>query len=154
MMLFCFFVLIVFVLDLSIDAGTACSSSRTIKLVSGFPTAALNSPDYPFRYPANSLCFYTVTSPADTRIVAEFIGLLSMVHYEDFIYIYDTSDASNPSLLRIVSNSFYRDFSSVETDSNNVQFVFEDRPGTERAGFFVRVRYEGECIKVSERIVA
>lgn len=148
------FVLIVFVLDLSTDAGTACSSSRTVTLVSGFPTAALNSPNYPTSYPANSLCFYIVTSPADTRIVAEFIGLLIMVHYEDFIYIYDTSDASNPSLLRIVSHSFYRDFSSVETDSNNVQFVFEDRPGTERAGFFVRVRYEGECIKVSERIVA
>lgn len=129
------------------DATEACrgqSPGTTLTLDGGLPTAAINSPNFPGRYPDNRLCYYKVTSPAASRIILEFLERLALIDLEDFIYIYDISNPSEVSLLRIISAGPFSEYSFIETESNMIQIVFESRPGSGSRGFFIRASYQGK----------
>ncbi|KAJ8050727.1 Deleted in malignant brain tumors 1 protein [Holothuria leucospilota] len=129
----------------SVRASTdACSAIQTLALSAIHPSAALNSPGYPNRYPTNSECYYAVTSPAGTHINIEFIGRFNVEEFEDFTFIYDSFVPAQPQLLRIVSDTNLMAFSLIKTKTNSVQIAFKDNLSTTERGFFLRVSFEEE----------
>ncbi|KAJ8050719.1 hypothetical protein HOLleu_04026 [Holothuria leucospilota] len=124
------------------SSSDACATTETITLTTSFPVAAFNSPRFPATYDLPSECYYTITSPADTVILLEFIGNLDVNPFEDFVYIYDNVVPANPKLLRIVSDVVFRNFREIYTETNSVQVAFKTTSTNQANGFFVRVSYE------------
>ncbi|XP_071853751.1 uncharacterized protein [Apostichopus japonicus] len=122
-------------------AVEACLSTEAVELTDTYPVTAVHTPNYPLFYGSGILCFYTVTSPANTQLIVEFVSF-QLIDYQDYLYIYDITDAANPRILRSFSvTDTSVAFQSFESGTNALQFAFQNLPIGSLQGIFARVTY-------------
>lgn len=129
------------------DAASACSMTDEFNLTPVLRSAAISSPNFPDPYPANVECFYHVTSPVETEIILEFVGDVRIQNFEDYLFVFEVTDAQKAAILRVISQSSNGELGKVSTGTNRLRLVFIDQPGTEAAGFFIYVTFQGKSIR-------